>query len=92
MAIVVVTWRMNITYEEMFPPRPTHFKAFQVFSMIVSGICVILGLVYIVLGVLWILGSVFSAAGAIAGMYFLYGSLATYFGIKDLISGSTAYR
>ena len=84
--------RERCSYEHMFPPRPVHFKAFQIFSMMVSGICVILGLVYIVLGVLVIFGSGFSAAEAIAGMYFLYGSLATYFGIKDLISGSSSYR
>lgn len=46
----------------------------------------LLGLVYIVLGLLLIFGSGAGMAGAVAGMYFLYGSLATYFGIKDLIA------
>ena len=74
------------TFEDMLPQRPTHFKTFQVFSMVISGICVVLGLVYIVLGLLVMFGNDSVGAGAIAGMYFLYGSLATYFGIKDLIS------
>lgn len=78
--------RERRTFEDMFPPRPKHFKAFQVFSMFVSGICIVLGLVYIVLGLLVMFGNDSVGTGAIAGMYFLYGSLATYFGIKDLIS------
>lgn len=78
------------TFEDMLPPKPSHFKAFQIFSMIVSGICAALGLVYIVLGLLVMFGSGAAAAGAIAGMYFLYGSLAAYFGVKDLISGSAS--
>ena len=94
--IVIDVYRMNYpayaeqregrSYKEMFPPKPTHFKAFQVFSMIVSGICVVLGLVYIVLGLSAIFGSGYSIMTAIAEMYLLYGSLATYYGIKDLIS------
>ena len=94
--IVIDVYRMNYpayaeqregrSYEEMFPPKPTHFKVFQVFSMIVSGICVVLGLVYIVLGLSAIFGSGSSIMAAIAEMYLLYGSLATYYGIKDLIS------
>ena len=73
------------SFEDMLPPRPTHFKAFQIFSMIVSGVCIVLGLVYIVLGLLVMFGNDSPVADAIAGMYLLYGSLATYFGIKDLI-------
>ena len=33
----------------------------------------------------------YHSIGAIAGMYFLYGSLATYFGIKDLISTISSF-
>ena len=85
--------RNRRNFEDMLPPRPAHFRAFQIFSMIVSGICVVLGLVYVVLGLLVMFGNDSVGAGAIAGMYFLYGSLATYFGIKDLISsGQTMSR
>lgn len=77
--------REKVTYNDMLPPRPAHFRAFQIFSMVVSGICVVLGLVYVVLGLLVMFGNDSVGASAIAGMYFLYGSLATYFGIKDLI-------
>ena len=78
--------RERSDYDDMLPPKPTHFKAFQIFSLIIAGVCVVLGLVYIVLGLLVMFGNNSVGAGAIAGMYFLYGSLATYFGIKDLIS------
>ncbi|MDE5849641.1 MAG: hypothetical protein K2H38_05825 [Muribaculaceae bacterium] len=74
------------SYADMLPPKPKHFRAFQIFSMIVSGICVALGLIYIVLGLGVMFAGEVIGTGAIAGMYFLYGSLAAYFGIKDLIS------
>lgn len=78
--------RERCSYTDILPPRPTHFKAFQILSMVFSGICVCLGLIYIVMGLGVMLSNDSVRAGAIAGMYFLYGSLATYFGIKDLIS------
>ena len=70
----------------MFPPKPKYFKAFKVFSVVISAIASLLGLLYIILGVLIMLSQTTLEAGAVAGMYFLYGSLAAYFGVKDFVS------
>lgn len=78
--------RQTNSYEQMIPPRPRHFKAFQIFSIVIAGICAILGLIYIVLATIGFLASTSIAFDAVAGMYLLYGSLATYFGAKDFYS------
>lgn len=78
--------RQSYTYEQMLPGRPQHFKAFQIFSIVIAGICSLLGLLYVILAAIVMIGSDSLAADALAGMYLLYGSLATYFGIKDFSS------
>lgn len=78
--------RQQTSYEEMLPPCPTHFKVFQIFSIIVAGVAALLGLIYIISAIAIVVGSASLEAGAFAGMYFLYGSLATYFGIKDIMT------
>ena len=84
--------RQEVSYKEMLPPRPPHFKAFQIFSIIIAVIAALLGLFYITSAILIILGSSSFEAGAFAGMYFFYGSLATYFGIKDIITISQYFK
>ena len=72
--------------EDMIPPMPRYYMAFQIISLIIAIGCAILGVIYLVLALIAIIRSNF-AAGLSAGiMYFLYGSLATYFGIRDTIS------
>ena len=78
--------RQSYAYEQMLPPRPRCFKAFQIFSIVIAGICSLLGILYVVLAAVIMIGSCSIAEEAIAGMYLLYGSLATYFGIKDFSS------
>ena len=78
--------RQSYAYEQMLPPRPRYFKAFQIFSIVIAGICSLLGILYVVLAAVIMIGSCSIAEEAIAGMYLLYGSLATYFGIKDFSS------
>ena len=78
--------RQSYAYEQMLPPRPRYFKAFQIFSLVIAGICSLLGILYIVLAAVIMLGSSSIAEDTLAGMYLLYGSLATYFGIKDFSS------
>lgn len=78
--------RHNSTYEHILPPRPRYFKMFQVFSLVVAALAALLGIIYIVLAIILIVSQSGIANEALAGMYFLYGSLATYFGIKDFIS------
>lgn len=78
--------RSNVSYEEMLPPKPRFFKAFKIFSTVMAAIASLLGLLYIVLGIIIMASQSSLEAGAVAGMYFLYGSLAAYFGVKDFIS------
>lgn len=75
--------RQSVSYEAMLPPRPERFKAFQIISLVVAGICSLLGLIYIVrAAIIWIVSTSLTL-DAISGMTFLYGSLAAYFGLKD---------
>ncbi len=78
--------RQEFSNNEMLPPRPRHFKLFQIFSTIIAVIAALLGLFYIILGIIIMLSQSSLETGAVAGMYFLYGSLAAYFGVKDSIS------
>jgi len=76
----------GVSYQDMLPAKPRYFTAFKVFSIVTASIASLLGLLYIILGVLIMLSQTNLEAGAIAGMYFLYGSLAAYFGVKDFVS------
>ena len=76
----------GVSYQDMLPAKPRYFTAFKVFSVVIAAIASLLGLLYIILGVLIMLSQTTLEAGAIAGMYFLYGSLAAYFGVKDFVS------
>lgn len=70
---------------ELLPPAPPHIKAFRIFSLIVAVICALLGIIYLLRGI-FLFASGASGVGISAGiMYFLYGSLAAYFGVKDTI-------
>lgn len=75
--------RMHATPESMLPPQPKHFKAFQIFSLIIAIICGLFGLIYLIWSIVILAEN--RGAEAVSGgiMYFLYGSLAAYFGIKD---------
>ena len=78
--------RIHASPEAMLPPQPRHFKAFQVISLIIAIVCGLFGLFYLIMS--FIILAENRGAEAISGgiMYFLYGSLATYFGIKDSVS------
>ena len=76
----------NMSFEDMLPPKPHHHQAFRIFSTVIAAIASLLGLLYIALGIIIMFSESSLEAGAVAGMYFLYGSLAAYFGIKDFIS------
>ena len=71
------------TVESLMPEQPKHFKIFQIFSLIIALICSVFGLVYLIMSLV-LLADNHSAASISGGiMYFLYGTLAAYFGIKD---------
>ena len=98
-AIVMETYKLDYpgfyeahqgrTINEMLPERPRYFNIFLVFSLVVAVATTLFGLFYIVSSVItFVVNSDYASAGvAVAlAMYFLYGSLATYFGIRDIIS------
>ena len=84
--------RNYTTAEAMLPPPPRHFKAFQIFSLIIAIICGLFGWFYLIMSI--VILSEKRSAEAISGgiMYFLYGSLAAYFGIKDSVSCINYFR
>lgn len=84
--------RIYSSPEAMLPPQPKYFKAFQVFSLVIAVICSLFGLFYLIMSII-IFAFNSSAAAISAGvMYFLYGSLAAYFGLKDSLSCINYFR
>lgn len=78
--------RQNTTYEQMLPPRPRLFKAFLIFSIVLASIAILMGFFFIATAIITMLDELSVTTEVLAGMYFLYGSLASYFGIKDFTS------
>lgn len=77
---------LNSTYEGLYPPRPKHYKGFQIVSLIIAIVAALLGLIYVISGIILLMTGLTFETSAVAVMYFLYGSLAAYFGVKDIIS------
>ena len=81
--------REGASFKEMLPPMPRNYILFQIISLIIAIVCSVLGIIYLVMALISLIHGHF-AVGISAGiMFFLYGSLATYFGIRDTISGIT---
>ena len=78
--------RMGRSYRDMMPARPPHFKVFQIATLLFAAVCTLLGLYYFIIYLSNILEYWSIAAAAFYGMYFLYGSLAICFGVKDAIA------
>ena len=78
--------RIHTSAQAMLPPQPRNFKVFQIFSLIIAILCALFGLYYLILSIIMLVES--NSAETISGgiMYFLYGSLAAYFGIKDTVN------
>ena len=74
------------SYDAMLEPKPKYFKAFRIFSIVTAVIATLLGLLFIVSAIGLIIYDGIFGTKAMAGMIFLYGSLAAYFGIKDTLS------
>lgn len=82
---VYYQWRQTRDYAQMFQPRPKGFVAFLIISVIFAIVAGLLGLVTAVLGIISLFGGVSFANTAFGSMMFLYGSLASYYGIRDTI-------
>lgn len=84
--------RQNSEPGSIMPPAPRNFAVFQIFSIIASIICTILGIGFIILAVLGIIGNASFGATSFGILFLLYGSLATYYGIKDCISSFNYFK
>ncbi len=85
--------RENTTYDAILGDRPRGYMAFQIVSMVIAIICSLLGLIFLVRGIICFL--IFDSTmlvGAFGVVYLLYGSLATYFGVKDIIVISRSFK
>ncbi len=80
------------SWQEMLPPRPRHFKAFQIFSLVMACLAIVLGLLNLIGAIGLFLSDSSVMAGSVASMYFLYGGLATCFGVKDCVSITRALK
>lgn len=76
--------RQTRSYEEILPPRPKYYAVFRAISFIFAIACIILGSLFTVSSLLPMILEGFSIVGLFYTMRFLYGSLALYFGIKDI--------
>lgn len=83
--------RSTASYEEMFPPKPAHFKLFQIFSLLIAAICTLCGLFFLITGILRFLTPIL-ALKSLAIINILYGTLATYFGLKDLSTSISSLK
>ena len=78
--------RQLYSYDHLLPPRPKYFTVFQVISILFALGAIIFGIYFIwnSVFVLWITRYTFESS-TVAMMNLLYGSLAVYFGISDLV-------
>ncbi len=74
----------GVNYESMLPERPSHYKVFQIVSIVLAVICAVLGLLCLIGSVAIVIFENTAEAYSVASMCFLGGQLATYFGIKDV--------
>lgn len=74
------------TLAETLPPRPRTYTAFLVVSIIISALCILCGIVYMVIAFATEAWRFTAFSGALTGMTVLYGLLAIYFGVRDLMS------
>lgn len=83
---------VGLSSQEMLEPRPKYYIVFQIFSTVVAIAASLLGILFILIGAMGLLFESSFEAGTTAGMCFLYGSLATYFGIKDIFTARVPQR
>lgn len=78
--------RSAAEYERLLTPVPPYFRLFQIVSLLFAVAAAVFGIVYIVMSLLTLFSGRSFESSAVGSMYFLYGTLAAYFGIRDLIT------
>lgn len=101
--IAVQTYKLNYqsyferrrncaSYAQILPPKPIHYRVYLIESLIFAGLATLSGLIYISMALIsWFSGRSLEAR-AMAGMFFLYGTLALYYGVKDIVSSARSLR
>ena len=77
--------RTQCSYADMFPPRPSFYKLYQVCSISFAAVAILLGAGFIVSNIINIFLNHNISFGVLAIVGLLYGSLAIYFGVKYII-------
>ena len=78
--------RMRMGGQSWLPAPPKHFKLFQICSIVFASLAALFGLIFMAMFVISMFG-ITSVLGAVfAGTSFLYGTLALYFGVSDIVS------
>lgn len=78
--------------DAVLPPPPRGFNGFQIFSILIAAVCAVLGVIFIVLSVIGLIKIPTLQGVPVSIMYLLYGSLATYYGVKDFITSINYFR
>ena len=75
----------TLTLAALMPPRPRAFGAFTVVSMIFAVLSVLCGGFYLFIAFGYGVSRFTLFSGAFSGMLVLYGLLAIYFGVRDIM-------
>lgn len=78
--------RMSMGATPGIPAPPRHFKMFQIFSIIFASLAALFGLFFIGMFIISLCGRVYGFGMIFVGTSLLYGTLALYFGLSDIIS------
>ncbi|MCH5319271.1 MAG: hypothetical protein J1E38_06140 [Paramuribaculum sp.] len=78
--------------EKLLNQRPKYYGVFRVVSLVIAIICALLGLYFVYQGIMFMFANESITVRAMAGMYFLYGSLAVYYGIKDILEITRKFK
>lgn len=78
--------RQDKSYIEILPPKPKHFKSFQILSLVFSIICIMLGIRYIIFSMYYMLSEYLLDDVGYLLIPLFFGILAIYVGVIDTIS------
>lgn len=84
--------RQNSPNDSALPPAPRYFGVFQIVSTVFAVICALLGIAFVTLALAGMVSNISFGATTFGLIFLLYGSLATYYGIKDCISSLNYFK
>ena len=84
--------RQNSERDSIMPEAPRNFMAFQIFSLVAAVICTLLGILCIIFAVLEFMGEASFGTTSLGILLLLYGTLASYYGIRDCINSLNYFK